>query len=162
MPNTVEPFLNCTAPVGMAEPVAGVTVAVKVTGWPACDGLFEDVSAVVVAVVPVAQVDRVMVLVSMVTAPLRARVRPSTNAPVFAVMDVRARMFPLKPVFVPRVAELPICQKTLQDWAPLIRATLLFEAVVRVEPIWKMKTAFGSPWASRVTVPVRPRLEVDL
>jgi hypothetical protein len=35
--------------------------------------------------------------------------------PVEAVFDVRARMFPLNVVVVPRVAELPTCQKTLHD-----------------------------------------------
>jgi hypothetical protein len=37
-----------------------------------------------------------------------------------------------------------------------MRATWLPEAVVRVEPTWKMKTAFGSPCAFRVSVPVSP------
>ena len=60
------------------------------------------------------------------------------------------------------VAELPTCQKTLQGCAPLTRLTTLDGAVIRVEPIWKMKTAFGSPWASRVTVPVRFSDEVAL
>jgi hypothetical protein len=95
-----------------------------------------------------------MVLESKVTAPFRAKARPSTVAVVFSVIDVKARMFPLKVVFVPRVAELPTCQKTLHASAPLIRATVLADAVVNVLPIWKMKTALGSPWASRVTVPV--------
>lgn len=38
---------------------------------------------------------------------------------------------------------------------------MLPEAVTRVEVIWKMNTAPGSPWASRVTVPVRFGLDVD-
>ena len=46
---------------------------------------------------------------------------------------------------VPSVAELPTCQKTLQACAPLIRLTVLADAVVSVEPAWKTKTAFGSP-----------------
>ena len=46
---------------------------------------------------------------------------------------------------VPRVAELPTCQNTLQAWAPLVRMTLLAESVMSVEGAWKMKTAFGSP-----------------
>jgi hypothetical protein len=54
-------------------------------------------------------------LLSSVTAPTRARSLPSTVAPVVAVIDIRARMFPLNVVVVPRVAELPTCQKTLQD-----------------------------------------------
>jgi hypothetical protein len=35
-----------------------------------------------------------------------------------------------------------------------MRFTLLADAVVRVDPIWKMKTALGSPSASRVRSPV--------
>jgi hypothetical protein len=58
---------------------------------------------------------RVIVLESKVTAPLRASVRPSTVAFVFSVFEVKARMLPLKRVFVPSVAELPTFQKTLQD-----------------------------------------------
>ena len=111
--------------------------------------------------VAVLHTGRVMVLSSSVTAPLRASRRPSIVAPVFALMEVRARMLPRKVEFVPSVAELPTCQNTLHAWAPLIRATLLPEAVTRVEAIWKMNTALGSPWASSVTVPVRFGLEVD-
>jgi hypothetical protein len=44
----------------------------------------------------------------------------------------------------------------LQAWAPLSKPTVLDDAVVRAEPTWKMKTAFGSPCASKVTVPVNP------
>ena len=62
-----------------------------------------------------------MLLVSSVTAPFRASALPSTiSAPVFSVMLVSARIFPRKSVFVPRVAELPICQNTLQQFAPLL------------------------------------------
>ena len=105
---------------------------------------------------------RVMVLSCSVTAPLRASSLPVILAPVVALMDVRAMMVPLNVEFVPRVAELPTCQNTLQACAPLIKATVLSEAVVSVEAISKMNTAFESPWASSVTVPVRLRLEVDL
>ena len=31
---------------------------------------------------------------------------------------------------------------------------LLSGEVMTVDPAWKMKTAFGSPWASRTSVPV--------
>ncbi len=55
----------------------------------------------------------VMTLLSRVTAPLRASARPSITAPVCTVMEVRARMFPLKKELVPMVAELPTCQNTL-------------------------------------------------
>ena len=92
-----------------------------------------------------AQRDVVIVSVSSVTAPLRASTRPSTVTPVVTVMLVRAMIVPRKVEPVPSVAELPICQNTLQAWAPLIRLTQLPEAVVSVEPAWKTKTAFGLP-----------------
>jgi hypothetical protein len=76
------------------------------------------------------------------------------------VIEVRARMLPLKKDVVARVAELPTCQKTLQAWAPLMSLTLLDEAVIRVDGIWKTKTALGSFWPSRVTVPVIPSDEL--
>ncbi len=69
-------------------------------------------------------------------------------------MDAKARIFPSKLVAVPSVAELPTCQKTLQGLAPLISNTLELLAVMRVLPIWKMKTALELPWALRVTCPV--------
>jgi hypothetical protein len=43
-----------------------------------------------------------------------------------------------------------------------MRLTWLADPVMSVEAIWKMKTALGSPWASRVTVPVSPSEDVDL
>ncbi len=98
-----------------------------------------------------------MVLLSIVTAASRARARPSITALLFSVMDCMARMVPLNWVVVPRVAELPTCQNTLQAFAPLMKATELDEAVVRVEGIRKMKTELGSPSPSRVTVPVSCR-----
>ena len=62
----------------------------------------------------VAQFAAVIVLSSRVTAPVRASARPSMLAPVVTVIDCWARMLPTKVVFVPSVAELPTCQKTLQ------------------------------------------------
>jgi hypothetical protein len=103
-----------------------------------------------------------MVLSSRVTAPLRASARPEMVAPVVAEIDVRARMLPAKVELVPSVAELPTCQKTLHAWAPPVRLTSLADAVMRVEATWKTKTALGSPFALRVTVPVSPSDEVDL
>jgi hypothetical protein len=47
-------------------------------------------------------------------------------------------MFPENEALVPRVAELPICQKMLAGLAPLMSATLLPVAVVSALPIWKM------------------------
>src|SRR5437879_4698728 len=92
----------------------------------------------------------VIVLESKVTAPFRANSLPSTAAPVVTVMDVKARMFPLKTEVVPRVAELPTCQKILAALAPPLRITWRPEVVVSVDAIWKMKTALASPWASSV------------
>ena len=96
-----------------------------------------------------------MVLLSRVTAPFLARAPALESAPVCIVMLVRAITVPTKAVSVPRVAELPTCQKTLQAWAPPRSATVLLLAVIRVLPAWKTNTASGSPWASRVRVPVR-------
>ncbi len=103
-----------------------------------------------------------MMLSSSVTAPVRARARPSITEAWFTVMDVKARMLPLKNELTSMVAELPTCQNTLQGCAPLTRLTTADGAVIKVEAIWKMKTALGSPRALRVTVPVRFRDDVAL
>jgi hypothetical protein len=100
------------------------------------------------------QVGTVMLSSSRVTSPLRASARPEIVSPVVTVIDVRARMVPVKVDPVPRVAELPTCQKTLQAWAPLLRITVLAESVRSIDPTWKMKTAFGSFCASRVSAPL--------
>jgi hypothetical protein len=62
VPRVVEPSLNVTVPVGvaavvslpegLAAPAEATTVAVKVTLAPTVDGLSDDVTEVVVAVVP--------------------------------------------------------------------------------------------------------------
>ena len=44
----------------------------------------------------------------------------------------------------------------------MVRTTLLSDAVVSVEPAWKIKTAFGSPPPSSVRVPVSPIEEAEL
>ncbi len=86
-----------------------------------------------------------MTSLSNVTAPFRASALPSKFTPVVIVIDVSAMMFPLNTEFVPRVAELPTCQKTLQALAPLARTIWLPLPVVRVDAIWKMNTAAESP-----------------
>ena len=96
----------------------------------------------------------VMLLVSSVTAPLRASARPIMFAPVVSVMLVSARMFPANEVVVPSVAELPTCQKTLHCDPPLIITTEEPLAVVSVLPILKMNTAAALPCALSVSVPV--------
>ena len=85
-----------------------------------------------------------------VTAPVSAKTRPVTLAPVVTVSLVFARMLPSKAVFVPRVAELPTCQNTLPDVAPLARRTEDLLAVVSVLAILKTYT----PPPLRVRVPV--------
>ena len=90
--------------VGVAVANSGVAVGVAVAG-----------SGVTVGVgVAVAHTVAETVFVSSVTAPFRARALPDTLAPVFMVMLVSARIFPTNVVVVPRVAELPTCQNTLQ------------------------------------------------
>jgi hypothetical protein len=85
-----------------------------------------------------------IMLLSRVTASFNANNPPSDTAPVLRVMDVDAKIFPTKSVPVPNVAELPTCQKTLQGLAPFTNTTAEFEAVMRVDPIWKTQTLLGS------------------
>ncbi len=73
---------------------------------------------------------------------------------VWAVIEVRARTVPTNLEPTPIVAELPTCQKTLHACAPLIRATVLFLFMMSVLADWKMNTAFESPCALSVTVPL--------
>ncbi len=82
-----------------------------------------------------AQTGRVTLFVSNVTAPLRANKRPLIEAPVVAVTEVKAMILPANVELVPRVAEEPTSQKTLQACAPLSRMTLLDGAVVKVDPL---------------------------
>ena len=103
-----------------------------------------------------------IVLLNKVTAPFRAKALPLRTAPVPSEMEESARIFPEKEALVPTVAELPTCQKTLEGWAPLMRDTLLPTAVVRALAIWKMNWAFGLPPASSVTVPVIPKVELEV
>ena len=77
-------------------------------------------------------------LVSSVTAALRAKAPPLTLAPVVRVMLVNARTFPANEVAVPRVAELPTCHQTPQADAPFVSVIDEALAVVSVVPIWKM------------------------
>ena len=104
----------------------------------------------------------VTILVSKVTAPFCASALPFSVAPVVTVTDVSAKMLPLNVELVPRVAELPTCQKMLRDCAPPARTIELLGSVVSPEAIWKIQTAFASPPPSSVRVPVIPNVEVDL
>lgn len=115
------------------------------------------VAAVVVVVGAIcAQTGAVTMFESKVTAPLRARSRPVTFAPVVALIDVNDITVPKNTEFVPNVVELPTLQNTLQTSAPLVNATTLADAVIKVLAAWNTNTAFGSPCASSVSVPVTP------
>lgn len=98
------------------------------------DGTGEEDGAGVAVGTVAAQFGAVKVFVSRVTEPFLAKALPSTVDVVVAVIEVKARMFPLKVEAVPNVAELPTCQKTLHALAPLIRFTLLEVAVFKAEP----------------------------
>lgn len=93
-----------------------------------------------------------MALPSMVTAPFRARALPDKLAPVPKLMLVSARMFPLKAVPDPSVAELPTCQYTLRAKLPPVMTTDDLLAVLRVLAILKMNTELALP--VRVSLPV--------
>jgi hypothetical protein len=71
-------------------------------------------------------------------------------------------MVPLKVEYVPRVAELPTCQKMLAGFALPMRTTLLPVPVVRELATWKIKTLFAFPWPSSVRTPAMPSEDVDL
>jgi len=60
-----------------------------------------------------------------VTAPVRAKTRPVTLAPVVTVPLIFARMLPSKAVLVPSVAELPTCQNAFPAVVPLARMVSL-------------------------------------
>jgi hypothetical protein len=97
-----------------------------------------------------------IVLVFRVTAPFRANSWPWTLAPFFALIEMSASTDPTKEELVPKDADVPTCQKTLQAWAPPVKIIELAVAVVSVDAVLKINTALGSPPALRVKVPVTP------
>jgi len=103
-----------TGEVGVGVAPGGGGVAVAPGGGAVGVALGAGAIVVAVGVVPAAQLELETVLVSIVTAPFRAKALPDTLAPVVRVMLVSARIFPTNVLFVPRTAELPICQNTLQ------------------------------------------------
>jgi hypothetical protein len=130
--------------------VAGTAVVVVVAGT-----VVVVAGAVVVVVGSVAtQLVLDTVLSSRVTAAVRASSRPCTTVPCVAVMDAEAKMVPPNSESVPSVAELVTCQKTLQGFAPLMKDTLLADAVTSVLAARKMNTESGTFCASSVRVPV--------
>ena len=106
--------------VGVAVGVrVAVTVAVGVIVWVrVAVGV-----AVGVRVAVGAATQRAMVLLSNVTAPFRAKTLPVTLAPVVRVALVSTMTLPANALAVPKVAELPTCQNTLQLGPPLLKTT---------------------------------------
>ena len=94
-----------------------------------------------------------MVFPAIVTAPVLANARPSSVAPVLNVIDCMASTVPLNDDVVPKVAELPTCQKILDAKAPPAKMTLRPEVVVNVVAICIMKIASAFPLASNVRSP---------
>lgn len=112
--------------------------------------------------VEIGEVEQTFVIVSpiKVTFPFRASAAPFSFTPSFIVIDVRARIVPMKVEPDPRVAELVTCQKTLHELAPLMSFTELDDAVMRSDGAWKTQMDFGSFWPSRVSVPVRSSVKL--
>ena len=86
-----------------------------------------------------------------VTAPTWASALPSSVELAFIVIDEYAIMVPMKTEDVPRVAELPTCQKMFLACAPPVRMTLRPTPTVSVLAIWKTQTSFGPPSSVRST-----------
>jgi hypothetical protein len=78
-----------------------------------------------------------IVLVSKVTAPFCAKARPFRVAPVFMVIEVSAKIFPINELVVPRVAELPTLHQTLHGSPPVIDELV---AAIKVEADLKIQT----------------------
>ena len=76
-----------------------------------------------------------IVLPAIITAPVLANALPSSVAPVSKVMDCIVKIVPLKTEVVPKVVELPTCQKILDAKAPPLRITLRPDVVVSDDAI---------------------------
>jgi hypothetical protein len=83
----------------------------------------------------IGQISVLTTLVSSVTDPLKANTPPFESAAVSTVTETAARMAPVKLLPVPRVAEVPTCQYTLQANAPPVSTTLEPAAVTKELPI---------------------------
>jgi hypothetical protein len=113
---------------------------------------------VVVVVLPfplgVVHIEPLMVLASKVIAPVCANARPFKVAPVFKLMEVRAKMLPMKLVVVSSVAELPILHHTLHGSPPV---TDELDDVTRDDTVLKIQT----PDPERVRLPVSKKLPTE-
>jgi hypothetical protein len=123
-----DPVAGRVEPPGTVEGVVGVVVGEE-------GSVVVAPRTVVVVTGACTHEGSVNVFVSRVTAPFRARSRPSMRAFVVAVIDESARTDPLNWELVPSVAELPTCQNTRQAFAPLVRIMVLDDAVISVESV---------------------------
>ena len=73
-----------------------------------------------------------MTFPAIVIPPVLASALPLSVAPVLNVIDSLAITVPLKTEVVPKVAELPTCQKIFEANAPPLKITLRPEVVVSV------------------------------
>ncbi len=113
LPDTTTPVGNesVRGPVSVAAELFGLLrVMVRVDTPPAAIVAGLNDFTTVGGIVGTAHADMETVLESIVTAPLRARALPDIVALVSREMLVKARIFPMKAVPVPSVAELPTCQ----------------------------------------------------
>ena len=108
-------------------------------------------AALVIATVGGAGV--VIVLLSVAAAPLRVSSAPLRVAPAAIETAAFPMIMPLNDDVAPVDTAPATCQKTLYALVPLIRLIWVAAAVLRAPPIWKMKTASGSPNPSSVMVP---------
>jgi hypothetical protein len=96
----------------------------------------------------------VIVFASNVTAPVCANARPFNVAPVFNVIEVSARILPMKLVVVSRVAELPILHQTLHGSPPVTDEP---GEVISVDAVLNIHT----PDPVKFKLPVKVKLLVE-
>jgi hypothetical protein len=90
-----------------------------------------------------AQLPRETALASEVTAASSARARPLRLLPLVRLLLAEARMLPVNELLVPRLADVPTFQNTLQGLPLPAMAMEEPEAVVMALPTWKIHAAFG-------------------
>src|ERR1035438_1023588 len=95
----------------------------------------------------------VIVLPSIVTAPVKPIALPVIAAPVPKDTEDNAITSPCMDALALMVAELPTSQMTFLANVPFVRTTVALVLMVSEEPIWKMNTALGSPLPFKVRVP---------
>jgi hypothetical protein len=95
------------------------------------------------------------IFVSRVTLPPNANAPPFNTAAVSSVTEAAARILPWNALSVPKVAEDPTCQNTLQANAPPVSTIPEPVAVIKELPIWKYQASLDEPVPARAKTPVR-------